>query len=408
MDVPFENNIKLDSFLSDAQRGLVECFGCWLRDRHFHRQRVQSYVRAAKLVLCWANCSGIGIEDLNSKGLARYASALKARGKLRDRRGDYTATFAGARHFAAFLSEAGMIPESAAVIEGPTLLEEFNNWMRSHRGVTERTLDRYRPVIECLLRALGDDAECYDAKNLRDFVLNLAKRYTTASTKKITTAVRMFLRFLIATKRCRVGLEACIPTVPATRRLPNYLSVEAVERIIAACDDTTQRGARDRAIVLLLARLGLRANEVAALKFSDVDWEQGTITILGKNRREAILPLPSDVGNALLDYITRWRPEITNEAIFLTRRAPIVAIANHVVCKTARRAMERAGVDSPSHGAHIFRHSAAVGMLRAGASLQEIGLVLRHASLQATERYAQVDTELLSLVVRPWPGVGPC
>jgi integrase/recombinase XerD len=406
MDVPFQNNIRLDKFLSDAQRECVERFGCWLRDKHFHRQRVRSYVRAAKLVLCWANCSGIGIEDLNSKGLARYASALKARGKLRYRDGDYTVAFRGARHFAAFLSEAGMVRESAAVIEGPTLLKEFNNWMRSHRGVTERTLDRYRPVIECLLRALGEDAECYNAKKLRDFVLNLAKRYTTTS--KITTAVRMFLRFLIATKRCRVGLEACIPTVPATRRLPNYLSVEAVERIIAACDDTTQRGARDRAIVLLLARLGLRASEVAGLKFRDVDWEQGTITVLGKNRREARLPLPSDVGNALLRYITRWRPEINNEVIFLTRRAPIVAIANHVVCKTARRAMERAGVDSPSHGAHIFRHSAATGMLRAGASLQEIGLILRHASLQATERYAQVDTDLLSLVVRPWPGVEAC
>ena len=180
-------------------------------------------------MLCWANCSGIGIEDLNSKGLARYARALKARGKLRDRRGDCSATFTGARRFAAFLSEAGMIPESAVVIEGPTLLKEFNNWMRSHRGITEVTLDSYSLFIECLLRALGEDAECYDAEKLRDFVLNLVKQYSPTSTKHVTTAVRMFLRFLIATKRCRIGLEACIPTVPATRRLPNYLSVEAVE-----------------------------------------------------------------------------------------------------------------------------------------------------------------------------------
>ena len=148
-------------------------------------------------------------------------------------------------------------PESAAAVERPALLEEFNSWMRSHRGVRERTLDRYGLVIECLLRTLGDEVESYDAKKLRDFVLNLAKRYSTTSTKNVTTAVRMFLQFLIATKRCRVGLEACIPTVLAYHRLPNYLSVDAIERIVAACPKTTQVGARDRAIILLLARLGL-------------------------------------------------------------------------------------------------------------------------------------------------------
>ena len=203
--------------------------------------------------------------------------------------------------------------------------------MRSHRGVTESTVDGYSPIIECLLRALGEEVECYDSKKLRDFVLNLAKRYSATSTKNVTAAVRMFLRFLIATKRCRVGLEACIPAIPASRRLPSYLSVDAIERIIAACPKTTQVGARDRAIVLLLARLGLRASEVAGLKFSDVDWEQGTITLLGKSRREARLPLPSDVGNALLCYITRWRPKINNEAIFLTTAAPFVAIGRHSV-----------------------------------------------------------------------------
>ena len=313
-----------------------------------------------------------------------------------------------ARHFAAFLSEAGMVSESAAVIEGPALLKEFNNWMRSHRGITEETLDHYRPVIECMLSALGEEVECYDAKKLRDFVLNRARRYCTTSARHVTTAVRMFLRFLAATKRCRLGLDACIPTVPAYHRLPNYLSVDVVERIIAACTDTTQVGARDRAIVLLLARLGLRAGEVAKLRFRDVNWELGTITLLGKNRREARLPLPSDVGNALLRYITHWRPEINDEAIFLTTVAPFVAIGRHIVSQTAQRAIERAGVDSPSHGAHIFRHSAATGMLRAGASLQEIGLILRHASIQATQHYVQVDTGLLGLVVRPWPGVKPC
>jgi len=407
VDARFKDYIKLDQFLSDAQRECVEHFGCWLRDKHFSREPVQSHVRAAKRVLCWANYTGIGIEGLNSKGIARYARALKVRDKLRCRAGGYTKAFTGARHFAAFLFEAGMI-ESAGAAERPALLEEFNSWMRSHRGTAQRTLDNYSYVVERLLSALGEEVEGYDAKKLRDFVLNLVKRHSPNSPKQVTAAVRMFLRFLAATKRCRVGLEACIPTVPAYRRLPSYLPVDTIERIIAACADTTQLGARDRAIVLLLARLGLRGGDVAGLRFNDVDWEHGTVTLLGKNRREARLPLPSDVGNALLCYITRWRPKIKNETIFLTTVAPFAAIGSSVVSKTARRAIERAGVDSPSHGAHIFRYSAATGMLRAGASLQEIGLILRHASIQTTKRYAQVDTDLLRLVVRPWPGVEPC
>ena len=144
MDVPFENNIKLDSYLSDAQREYVERFGCWLRDKHYSQEALERYVCAAKRLLCWVNCRGVGIEDLNSKGITRYASALKARGRLRNRRGDYCATFMGARHFATFLSETGTIPESGAAIEGPTLLKEFNNWMRSHRGTKESTIGPYK------------------------------------------------------------------------------------------------------------------------------------------------------------------------------------------------------------------------------------------------------------------------
>lgn len=411
MGAQFKDRIKLDKFLSDAQKKWVERFGSWLRDKHYNQWSVQYYVRAAKLVLCWSENAGLEIQDLNSKGIARYARALEARGKLRNRDGNYATAFRGARRFAAFLSEVGVIPggkESASATERPILLEEFNEWMRTHRGIGERTLELRGPVIECLLKSLGEETECYDPKRLRDFVLNLGTRYSPASAKQITTAVRTFLRFLIATKRCRVGLDACIPTVHTSRPLPNYLSVDAIERIIAACADSTQIGARDRAIILFLARLGLRAGEVAGLKFSDVDWKQGTITVLGKNRREARLPLPADVGNALLHYITCWRPKIENEAIFLTTVAPFAAIGNALVGTVAQRAIERAGVDSPSHGAHIFRRSAATGMLRGGASLQEIGLILRHASIEATERYAVVDTDLLRLVVRPWPGVEPC
>jgi site-specific recombinase XerD len=220
----------------------------------------------------------------------------------------------------------------------------------------------------------------------------------------------MFLRFLFATERCPSCLEATVPTIAEWRlsSLPRYLPPEDVERVIAGCDDATAIGIRDKAIVLLLARLALRASEVAGLRGDDIDWSQGTVSVVGKNRREARLPLPQEVGDAMLRYLDTARPPVESTRVFITATAPWKPITRYVVKAAAAQAIRRVGVEAPSYGAHVLRHSAATAMLRDGASLQVIGEVLRHRHIDTTAHYAKVDVGLLQEVTRPWPGAVSC
>jgi site-specific recombinase XerD len=158
-------------------------------------------------------------------------------------------------------------------------------------------------------------------------------------------------------------------------------------------------------VLLLLARLGLRAGDVAGLTFDEIDWAGARVRVAGKGRREDWIPLPQDVGDAILRYLEEARPRVPSRAVFLTTRAPTVPISRWVVSTLVRRAIQRAGVRSPSHGAHVLRHSVATTMLRAGASLGEIGALLRHTSIETTFHYAKVDRDLLVGVAAPWPSL---
>jgi site-specific recombinase XerD len=279
-----------------------------------------------------------------------------------------------------------------------------------HRGTTDATLKNYRLTIIALLRTLGEQPERFEAHALRHFVRARAEQQGIARAKTVVTAVRMFLRFLIALGRCHPGLDQAIPTMAHWRlaSLPRYLPPEAVERVLRSCDVTTGSGLRDRAVLLLLARLGLRASDVAALKWGDINWHDGTLCVAGKNRRQTRLPLPQEVGNALLDYAVHQRPRIPSEHVFLTVTAPLKPASPQTISQIAARALHRAEVESPIYGAHVLRHSAATQMLRQGASLPSIGAVLRHASVETTAHYAKVDIALLRDVARAWPEGAPC
>jgi len=184
----------------------------------------------------------------------------------------------------------------------------------------------------------------------------------------------MFLRFLIATGKCAPGLEHALPTIAHWRlaSLPKYLPTETVEHVLASCDRATPIGTRDRAVLLLLARLGLRAGDVAALKWADIDWPDGTLRVAGKNRRETRLPLPQEVGEAILCYGAHHRPDVPSPYVFLTTIAPLGPLSSKTVTKIAARALRRADVESSIYGAHVFRHSVATTMLRQGVSLPSI------------------------------------
>jgi integrase len=188
--------------------------------------------------------------------------------------------------------------------------------------------------------------------------------------------------------------------------MPRCLSAEEVERLIAACKGSTPRRLRDRAIILMLVRLGLRAGDVSQLRLSDIDWQCGTLRVVGKGRHEVRLPLPQDAGEAVLRYLKCRLPVQSSDRVFVRHIAPFEPLlSGDAVSNVVKRALRRAGIKAPAKGAHLLRHTAATEMLRHGVPLHQIGLVLRHRSLDMTAYYAKVDVALLKQVAQPWPEV---
>jgi integrase/recombinase XerD len=280
--------------------------------------------------------------------------------------------------------------------------------MRVNRGIAEVTLYNYSLGIRDLLKAIGDDVSRLDAQKLRKFVLDQSRHSGRAKVKTMVTGLRAFVRFLITSGLCPAGLDGAIPTLAYWRlsALPRYLQTEEVERIVAACSPNTAVGMRDRAIVLLLARLALRAGDIVHLCLDNIDWKEGWILVSGKGRCESRLPLPKEVGEAIAAYVTGSRPLVDTDPLFIRSRAPLRGFTSHcAISMIVARAMRRAGINCPSRGAaHVLRHSAATTMLRQGASLQEIAAVLRHRSIVTTSIYAKVDVLALQEIAQPWPG----
>jgi integrase/recombinase XerD len=208
-----------------------------------------------------------------------------------------------------------------------------------------------------------------------------------------------------------VGLEAAIPTLAHWRlaTLPRYLQPEEVERLIASCDRSSPVGRRNRAILLLLARLGLRAGDITHLRLGDIEWNNASIQVCGKGRRQTQLPLTQEIGQAIVDYLQNGRPQCNADTVFVSCDAPFRSIGSAAVSMIVVRTLRRAGVVRPSRGAaHLLRHSVATSMLRQGATLEDIAGILRHSSIETTQIYAKVDIDALQQIAQPWPEVEPC
>ncbi len=317
------------------------------------------------------------------------------------------------RHFAAFLVDRDVIPAPKVPqshVEHGEHLDAFLHWLRQHRGLRDTTIKRYEQHIRALLPALGDDPGAYDAARVRNTILG---RLETASRGQVgdeASALRMYLRFLGLNGLCRPELVHAVPTIPRLRgeSLPRHVGQDDIERMIATCDVTTPMGVRDRAVLLLLARLALRAGDVAGLNLDDIDWDRAAIRVSGKSRREAELPLPQDVGDALRDYILEARPRSDEMKVFLRCMAPYRPLSrNSIGASIVSRAIKRAGMRGVGlASSHLFRHSAATNLLRDGAPLEAIGTLLRHSTPDTTAIYARVDVRMLRELVQPWPFEG--
>jgi site-specific recombinase XerD len=319
-------------------------------------------------------------------------------------------TIFGARLFRQHLVEIGVCRSVAAELQRaePRLVAHFKVWLRKHRGASDPTIKLYARDAAHLMAALGDDPERWEPAAIRSFFLDRASHCGTGTVEKLTTSLRAFLRYLAVNGRCRAGLADVVPGYAHWRLadLPRYLAAEQVNRLIAACDGEVVARRRDRAIVLLLARLGLRAGDVAQLRLDDIEWKTGSLRVSGKSRCEVRLPLPQDVGDAVAAYLACRPSTCPSDHVFLRNIAPLRPFRKgDGISSVVKRLMQRAGIVAPVKGAHVLRHTAATEMLRHGVPLEKIGLVLRHRGIDTTAYYAKADVTLLKQIVQPWPEV---
>jgi len=401
--------------LRDGRDGhLLEGFAKALSQAGYAKLTARRHIRAAEHLIHWANQQGRTVATLDERIFEEFVQHLNRCSCPRFGHTHRRDLRTGVRLFLRYIRFADLVLTRRVeeIIVDPSLLVSFCDWMRLQRGTCDATLDNYRRHVRDLLKQIGEDPGKFDAQSLRQFVLDTSKRCGWAASKQCTTALRMFLRFLIADGKCATGLDAAIPVLAHWRlsSLPRYLQSDEVERVIASCDFATSRGKRDRAILLLLARLGLRAGDIVQLHLDDVDWKEAWICVSGKGRRQTMMPLTQEIGDAIADYIKDGRPQSAADKLFSRSRAPFRAFANHcAISMIVVRAMQRAAVSCPSRGAaHVLRHSVASSMLRQGSSLQDIAGVLRHRSIATTEIYAKIDVLNLRQIVQPWPEVKPC
>lgn len=378
-------------------------FTDWLASKGYSKSTIYCYIYAANHFVNWVHETGGTISAITQVNLSDYRAHLAETyhaDTINYERGNL---YCAAQRFWFYLREHGL----ASDIHRPTqpLVTSFCTWMRDHRGVAESTLGSYTRTLCRLIEALGNQPQLYTAAQLHSFFLAQSRGYSHGHAESVASAVRMFVRFLIATEQCPSCLRYAIPRIASRSQasLPRYIELTAIESIIAACDPSTPIGARDYAVLLLLAQLALRADDVAGLCLNNIDWARGRLLVSGKSRRTVWLPLPQEAGDAILYYVETGRPLVSTDRLFLLTRAPYTPISAKQVSRIAARAIRRAKVKTESYGAHLFRHSTATALIRQGASLEAIGTLLRHCDIDTTAIYAKVNVELLQQIALPWP-----
>jgi integrase/recombinase XerD len=320
------------------------------------------------------------------------------------------------QQFLDHLRKSGIVPDRELVPDQSplaALLKRYEEYLRSERGLVTITIRDYKASARTFLaerfrksQLLLKEVKPSDSS---DFVLRHGRSVGVRRAQLMTTALRSFFRFLFQTGELPTDLAASVPTVANWRlsTVPKYLSTEEVKRVLKTCNRHTATGRRNYAILLLLARLGLRAGEVVALQLDDINWRAGEILVRGKGLVHDRMPLPADVGEALASYLRRGRPACQTRRVFVRIKAPRRGLAGPSTLTTiVNRAIARADLHPPFKGAHSLRHSLATSMLRLGATIEEIGEVLRHRHPSTTEIYAKVDFDGLRSAAHPWPTGG--
>lgn len=388
----------------------VESFFAHLRAEGYAGRTLKKKRSVIKSFARWTRRRSIAVEDLDESHAARYASRSERR-KAR-------AAFENAtlRLLIRFLRLDGGVPSSVALNNVPpaeALLRDYVNYLRGDRGLAENSICVYAPYIRRFLNEQFGGCtgpEQFDAPKVHAFVTEQIQGRSREYGRLLGSALRSFLRFLYARERTPTDLSFAVPAVRRWRQatVPAFLSCEQVEQVLSMTDRSTACGRRDYAVLLLLARLGLRASEVVAMELDDLRWRSAEIVIRGKGGRRDRMPLLSDIGEALASYLRKDRGHSPTRRVFLRMWAPRRGLAGPAaVGHIVRHALARAQISRSGRGAaHLFRHSLATRMIRHGASIPEIAEVLRHRSQGSSEIYAKVAFETLRAVARRWPATG--
>jgi site-specific recombinase XerD len=406
----FKQGDVLEHLQSNPLWAYLDSFATSLVGDSYAASTVRSKLRWVIDLGWWLQEEQLTAAQLSEPVVDRFLKELQRRGRLRRGQGPTTL------RFVTDLQRQGVIPRPEPVCDTSPLAElerQYERYLRTERGLTPATVVNYRPVAHrFLVHHLGDGPlrlADLSGSDISNYVLTRARCQSAKRAQLLVTALRSFFRFLLREAKIEVDLAVCVPSVVDWRlsSVPKFLTAEEIQRLLDACDRTTATGRRDYALLVLLARLGLRAAEVLALEIDDIDWRAGEVMIRGKGLVHERLPLLTEPGEALVAYLRQDRPGTRSRRVFVRMKAPHSGFAGPSTVSTiVRRALERAGLHPPAKGAHILRHTLATGMLRGGASMTEIGQVLRHRSPNTTEIYAKVDLSGLRSLAQPWPIIG--
>jgi integrase/recombinase XerD len=356
----------------------------------------------------WLVVHGLSAPEITTELFPRYLRSRQRR-RWRIKHNDTSAL----KRMFDLLIRQGVIAQPPRPSPSPVdqLVDEFGSYLRQERGLAELTVKLHLYFIgKFLTERFGCgpvDLSTLTGSDVIDFVRRRAPSMKPEYIKSQNSALRVFLQFERYRGHLPTDLASCVPSVPIRdlATLPKAIPVDQIELLLASCDRTTSVGCRTHAILLLLARLGLRATELLHLRLEDLDLQNGWITVRGKRGRFSQLPLPVDVGEAVADYLRNARPKWDSRYVFLRANAPIGGFKGSTsLGGIVREAVLRAGIKSPQKGTHQFRHALATHMLQRGASLPEIAELLRHRSFRTTAIYAKVDLVALRALALPWPG----
>jgi site-specific recombinase XerD len=385
----------------------LDQFAKLLKETGYTRLSGQDKMRVITQLNQWMAARQVGLQQLGDQKIRAFRAY---RCKHRSSHHGEGATLA---HFLQMLREADLIPTGPERIsKNPIdlLVRDYSQFLVQERGLSQITLGHRLPIAHQFLfqcfRSAPLRLDKLQARDVSRFVLRAVRAQRRDYGQLVTTTLRSFLDFLYQGGRLKISLRAAVPAVASGRpsELPTFLEPKQIEQLLRGCDRRSLCGRRDYAILLLLARLGLRVDEVRGLTLDDINWESGEVLVRGKRGREDRLPLPADVGRAIADYLRNGRPRCSCRQVFLRLVAPHTGMVGPTISGIVERALTRAGISAAHRGGHLLRHSLATSMLRGGASLSQIGQVLRHKSIDTTEIYARVDQKALRALAQPWSG----